>query len=269
MKYIRNFLVSLMALLVLAGNLHAEEKGSLIGKALGNLAEDYKYLATSPTRLDVRSTLITLGLIGLGGVLYAEDEQIRDFFQNNQTSFQDNVAYGAEKLGYQYALVAVALYGGSGYLLKNEKMQETGLLAIESFLVANSISVPLKFGIGRARPKRDRGAYSYQPFSFSMSDTAIPSGHAVSAFSMASVFAGEYDSPWVGVLAYSLACLVGWERLYDDRHWASDVLAGAVLGTVVGRSVVYLHKTTDDAVSLVPLVDPSAETYGLMVQLRF
>jgi membrane-associated phospholipid phosphatase len=269
MKYIRHFLVSFLALLVLAGNLQAEEKGSFFGKALGNLAEDYKYLAASPTRLDVKSALITLGVIGIGGVLYAEDEQIRDFFQNHQTSFQDNVANGAEKLGYQYAVAAVALYGGSGYLLKNEKMQETGFLALESFLVANSISVPLKFAIGRARPKRDRGAYSYQPFSFKMSDTAIPSGHAVSAFSMAAVFAGEYDSLWVGVLAYSLAGLVGWERLYDDRHWASDVFAGAVLGTVVGRSVVYLHKTTDDAVSLVPLVEPSTQSYGLLVQIKF
>ena len=64
-------------------------------------------------------------------------------------------------------------------------------------------------------------------------------------------------------------CLVGWERLYDDRHWASDVFVGAVLGTVVGRSVVYLHKTTDDSISLVPMVDPSNQSYGLMLQIKF
>jgi membrane-associated phospholipid phosphatase len=83
------------------------------------------------------------------------------------------------------------------------------------------------------------------------------------------VFADEYESPWVGALTYSLACLVGWERLYDDKHWASDVWAGAVLGTVVGKSVVYLHKKTDGTVSLAPLIEPSTGSYGMSVQIRF
>ena len=119
------------------------------------------------------------------------------------------------------------------------------------------------------RPKRDRGPYSYKPFSFDTSDTAFPSGHATSAFSIASVFASEYENPWVGILAYGLACLSGWERLYDDKHWTSDVWFGAALGTVVGRSVVYLHKKTDGAVSLAPIVDPSSGSSGLLVQLKF
>jgi len=163
----------------------------------------------------------------------------------------------------------VGIYGGSGYLMKNEKMQETAVLSIESFLVAESICVSVRYASGRARPKRDKGPYSYKPFSFDTSDTAFPSGHATSAFSIASVFAGEYESPWVGVLAYGLACLSGWQRLYDDKHWASDVWFGAALGTVDGRSVVYLHKKTDGKVSLAPLVDPPGGSYGLLVQLKF
>ncbi len=269
MKYARLFLISFLALLVLPGNLRAQETDSILGNILGTIGAGFKYLATSPARLDAKSALITLGVIGVGGVLYAYDEQIRDFFQKNQSSQADSLAYGAEKLGWQYAIGFVGAYGGVGYLVKNEKMQETGHLGLEALTVANSISLTVKWATGRSRPMRDRGAYSYQPFSGSRSDTGFPSGHATTAFTIASVFADEYESPWVGALAYSLAGLVAWERLYDDKHWASDVWAGAVLGTVVGKSVVYLHKKTDGSVTFVPLIEPSSGSYGMSVQISF
>jgi membrane-associated phospholipid phosphatase len=271
MKCSIHFLVICLSIITFSSNLHAEENESFIGKAAGNIVEDFKYLATSPSRLDTKSALITLGVIGVGGALYAYDGQIRDYFADSKhhSSAQDNLAYAAEKLGYPWALGIVGIYGGSGYLMKNEKMEETALLSFESFLVANSISVSVKYATGRSRPKKDKGPYNYKPFSFDTSYTAFPSGHATSAFSVASVFASEYDNPWVGVLAYGLACLSGWQRLYDDKHWASDVWFGAALGTVVGRSVVYLHKKTDGKVSLAPMIDPPGGSYGLWVQVKF
>jgi membrane-associated phospholipid phosphatase len=268
-KYFIHLLLSLFTILGSAGTLHAEDNDSFLRSFLGNIKEDFVYLATSPTRLDTKSALITVGLIGATGVLYAYDEEIRDYFQDNQDSNLDYLAYGAEKLGWQYAFVFVAAYGGVGYLTENEKMEEIGLLAVEALTVANSISLTVKVATGRSRPMRDRGGYSYKPFSGSRSDTAFPSGHATTAFTIASVFADGYESPWVGALTYSLACLVGWQRLYDDKHWASDVLAGAALGTVVGKSVVYLHKKTDGTVRLAPLVEPSSESYGVLVQVKF
>jgi membrane-associated phospholipid phosphatase len=236
---------------------------------LERLAEDFKYLATSPTRLDTTSAIITLGLVGIGGALYAEDEEIRDFALEHKNSFLDNLADVGETIGYPYCVGLAAIWGGTGYLVKNEKMKATSLLSLESFVVADTISISFKFGMGRARPKRDRGSESYKPFSFDMSDTAFPSGHATAIFSIASVFADQYESPWAGVLAYGLACLSGWERISHDKHWASDVFGGAVLGTVVGKSVVYLNKQRDRTVWLVPMAESSTGTLGLMVHVKF
>jgi membrane-associated phospholipid phosphatase len=255
----------LLLLFLLTDALAADEKPCILER----FAEDFKYLATSPTRLDTTSAIITLGLAGIGGALYVEDEKIRELVQNHKNSFLDNLATAGEQIGYPYCVGVAAIFGGTGYLVKDEKMKATGLLSLESFLVADTLSISFKFATGRARPKRDRGSTSYLPFSFDMSDTAFPSGHATAIFSIASVFADQYESRRVGVLAYGLACLSGWERISDDKHWASDVFGGAVLGTVVGKSVVYLESQRDRSISLLPMADSSRGTLGLLVHVKF
>ncbi|MEK6644654.1 MAG: phosphatase PAP2 family protein [Planctomycetota bacterium] len=64
----------------------------------------------------------------------------------------------------------------------------------------------------------------------------FPSGHTSSSFVFASVLHEAYG-PLVGVPLYGLATLAGIERLDDREHYLSDVVMGAVLGTVVGHSV--------------------------------
>ncbi len=246
----------------------AEERYSL----LGNLKEDFTYIGTSPSRMDKKSALVTLGLIGTGVVLYTQDDKIRDYFQDHQSSSSDNISTIAEKFGNGlYDLAFLAVYGGSGYLLENEKMKETSILSFESFIVANTIGTVVKSAAGRTRPNEDEGSTEFSPFSFDSAHTSFPSGHTTSAFSIASVFADEYDEkPWVGVTAYGLASAVALQRIYDDKHWASDVFAGAVLGTVVGKSVVYLHKDKKaGSVYLVPVSVPSEGRYGMMAVFRY
>jgi membrane-associated phospholipid phosphatase len=255
----------LLLLFLMTDALGADERPGILDR----LGEDFKYLATSPSRLDTTSAIITLGLAGIGGALYVEDEKIRDLAQDHKNSFLDNLALAGAQIGYPYCVGVAAMWGGTGYLMKNEKMKATSVLSLESFLVADTISVSFKFATGRARPKRDKGSTSYLPFSFDMSDTAFPSGHATAIFSIASVFADQYESRWAGVLAYGLACLSAWERISDDKHWASDVFAGAVLGTVVGKSVVYLDRQRDRSVSVFPMADSSRRTLGLLVHMKF
>jgi membrane-associated phospholipid phosphatase len=174
-----------------------------------------------------------------------------------------------EKFGvFGYDLGFLALYGGTGYLVQNEKMKETALLSLESFLVSGAITVTVKVGVGRSRPDIGEGSSSFKPLSTQGDHMSFPSGHASDAFSIASVFADRYESPLVAVTAYGIASLVGLQRLYADRHWASDVFAGAVLGTVVGKSVVYLHKEKKNSVYVVPIADPSEGRFGLMLVKR-
>lgn len=79
----------------------------------------------------------------------------------------------------------------------------------------------LKYTIQRKRPDGS-------------SNNSFPSGHTATSFMAATMLHKEYGetvSPWYSVLGYSIAGSVGVARIIENRHWCSDVLAGAGIGT--------------------------------------
>ena len=89
---------------------------------------------------------------------------------------------------------------------------------------------------------------------------------------VASVVAAHYDSVWVDGLAYAAAGLVGLARMDHNAHFASDVLAGAMIGTVVGRTSVRMGDeerkgVAGKTVSFEPWVEPKGT--GLVISVGF
>ncbi len=84
-----------------------------------------------------------------------------------------------------------------------------------------------KYGIGVERPD-------------CANTTSFPSGHTFTAFTGAEVLRREYgeEYPWIAVAGYAVATLIGAMRIYNNRHWVGDVLAGAGLG-ILSTSAVY------------------------------
>ena len=77
---------------------------------------------------------------------------------------------------------------------------------------------------------------------------SFPSGHTITAFAFASTVTRETQFWWprsvwyIGSVFYGGAALVGVSRIYNNMHWASDVMGGAAIGTLVGLKVVkYTH----------------------------
>ena len=111
------------------------------------------------------------------------------------------------------------------------------IVACSLSVIASGIITPaIKPVAGRSRPRDNNGAYNFKPFS--NANSSFPSGHTTEAFALASVIANHYDETWVTCTSYSIAGLVGLARIYHQAHFASDVLAGAMIGTLVGKSVV-------------------------------
>ena len=204
----------------------------------GDVLKQTGRVFTAPARMTSSDGRWLAGLAGGGLLLYSMDGQLRHMFKKNRSSANDSVSDTLEKFGNGgYELGFLGLYGAAGYLFKRSEMAGTAMLAAVSFAAANAAGTVVKIAAGRARPYTEDGKGSFRPFKAKTGNTSFPSGHTTSAFSVASVFASRYKSPAVGIVAYSLASGAALQRVYGDKHWASDAFAGAALGVVVGRAV--------------------------------
>jgi hypothetical protein len=72
---------------------------------------------------------------------------------------------------------------------------------------------------------------------------SFPSGHTAEAFVGAEFMRMEYKdvSPWYGVAGYAMATATGMLRMYNDKHWMSDVIAGAGVGIASTRIAYWLY----------------------------
>jgi membrane-associated phospholipid phosphatase len=193
-----------------------------------------------------KKTWIRVGAFAaLEGVLIFADKPIKrlanDVTDNNPGV--RNVSEYVTNFGADWEGYTLALLGAYGFIFKNNKVKTTTLLATQSYLASAAMSTLVKFGTGRMRPKDfaegEENNLIFRGPSSTSTGSSFPSGHTQAAFSAATVFAVEYqDQPWVPILAYSAATLVGLSRITQNAHWATDVVAGAALGYVTGKQVV-------------------------------
>jgi membrane-associated phospholipid phosphatase len=124
--------------------------------------------------------------------------------------------------------------GAAAYLLgrgkHNGRLQHLGMDEIEAELLAGAIVVGLKESVRRERPIRNDGTQA--------SGFGFPSGHAAATFAGATVLQQHLGYRY-GVPTYLIASYVAMSRLHDNVHKASDVVFGATVGIIVGRSVTW------------------------------
>lgn len=75
------------------------------------------------------------------------------------------------------------------------------------------------------------------------SRNSFPSGHTATAFMGAELLRREYSdvSPWIGVAGYAVAAGTGFFRMYNNRHWLTDVVAGAGIGIMSVEAAYWLY----------------------------
>jgi len=241
--------LSLFIILVLLGGQITASTGENLQKDkfnkfyLKNLKYDFVKVSTAPFKWDTKDLLTLSAVLGIGYLLFEQDEDIQQWFQERRSSASYDRARFVTKFGdglYLSALLA-GLYA-SGELLGKEGLKKTALMSFESFLVSGIIINGLKSLPGRARPFTGEEDDSFHPFSLAGKHRALPSGHTAAAFSVATVIASESNSFIVDVLSFGLASLVGISRIELDKHWASDVFLGAALGYFVGKKILALNR---------------------------
>ncbi len=167
----------------------------------------------------------TLGVVALASLL---DEPLRDQLQAHRSRGKDDVARVFRRMGQPEVYGTVALGTiAVGILAGNDRIRRSGERIGASVLLAGTLVVIAKEVVGRRRPDLTGGAYRFKPFS---GRDSWPSGHTEMAFALATAIGDEVHSTPVSIGLYGAAALTGWSRLNDNKHWLSDVLAGAAVG---------------------------------------
>jgi len=185
--------------------------------------------------------LPALFITGGTAVFIATDAQTMPHFRQT-TNFHDfNHVFGTTGTGAAIAVVPAVFYGVS-LLRHNSYDQGSALFAGEAVADDAVLMVVMKAIARRARPSEFpvRGPYNdtffHSTSSFFGKGTSFPSGHAMMAFSVATVFARRYkEHRWVPYLAYAAASAIAFSRVTTGAHFPADVFVGSALGFVIAR----------------------------------
>ena len=155
-----------------------------------------------------------------------------------------------------YGLNAAGIHG-------RHNLRDRSMLYLMSNLFMNSIVTPLKHITHEQRP--DGSDY----YSF-------PSGHTAEAFLSAEFMWQEYRdvSPWLGASGYLMAAATGYLRLYNNKHWLNDIIAGAGIGIASTKFAYWLypkfqHKSFKDKMPntmIMPVYQNGSVGLGLVKQ---
>ena len=164
-------------------------------------------------------------IIGGGAILASAllDKPVDRFMKKHQGS---SVARAWNNIGKATPVVLAGAAAGA-VAFGDARMQNIGIISLESVVGAAALSIGAKHLAGRARPIDGKGQWGKAA---DRSNASFPSNHASVAFAAVTPFAQEYDAPWL----YGLAAAGSLGRTAGRQHWVSDVVAGSVLGMAVG-----------------------------------
>ncbi len=216
--------------------------GTRIDKAyLLSYWHDTRAIVKEPFRWKGAQWAQFAGIVGVGAVTYAFDQEIHDYFESNRSAATENITrYLIEPWGsglYSVPLLAGIYLSGS----EGSHHRRIALTGIKAYLLSGGAAMVAKHLFHRHRPGDDDPPDPRRwdgPYPFTRDHTAFPSGHATTAFAIATVLAMGYsDHLWIGITSYTLASLVAISRVHDGKHWGSDVVAGAALGYFIGATL--------------------------------
>lgn len=172
----------------------------------------------------IPAVLISYGLVSLGNnAVRRLDYSTKDELQEDHPLFANHLD------NYLQFAPMAAVYGLNlaGVKGKHNIADQTALYVLSFGIMGVSTTAGKKI-FGRERP--DGADHS-----------SFPSGHTANAFASAEFLNQEYRdvSPWIGYAGYTVAAATGVLRMYNNKHWLSDIVAGAGVG-IASTKIAYL-----------------------------
>lgn len=216
----------------------------LNGKYLGSLWTDFKGVVASPFHWKGSDWGKAAVIIGVGAGLQAwVDKPVKHMMQRNQKSSFTHVTKVVEPLGNQIGPALVTGLYLTGLISGNRRIEHAGLSVARSVLISTAIYTASKTIFRRQRPVRTDNPYLFAAPFTQTTFTSFPSGHSNTIFSIATALALEFkESKWVPWVTYTIATMTATARLYQNRHWTSDVWIGAAMGHFITKKVYAMEE---------------------------
>ena len=142
-----------------------------------------------------------------------------------------------------YFVVLITAFVLMRFVWKNEQWSATILFLLIALSLSGLLNTAIKWLAGRNRPISlfEDGSFGFDFFqiAFIYESTSFPSGHAVTAFALATALSFLIKPYWC-MIAFMAATLIAFSRVVLTAHYLSDVIAGAVVGIICALSVKYL-----------------------------
>jgi membrane-associated phospholipid phosphatase len=204
---------------------------------------DFKGVVSAPAQWKGRDWA-KFGLVaGSAGIMMAGfDRNVKYFLQRNTTGTLDKTAQVFYPFGNTLPPFLLAGMYVTSVIAQDRKLEHSTLMITKSLFISTVIYTSSKALIRRQRPVRtDNPRLFTSPFKKN-DYTSFPSGHSNTAFAVATAFAEEYKhKKWVPWVAYSLASFTALARMYQNRHWTSDVIIGSAIGHFVTKRIYKLE----------------------------
>lgn len=210
----------------------------LFGGAVSVHAQDSLYHTAQPDsvvsdnthHLKLKTLVVPVALTGASALCVHSG-----WLTKQRENIQDKLsAKGEHKIkidNYIQYSPMLAVYGLNflGVEGKHKFWDRTGILAI-SYATMGVLVNGMKYSFKEKRP--DTCAHN-----------SFPSGHTATAFMGAELLYQEYKdvSPWIGYSGYLIAATTGYLRIYNDRHYLNDVVAGACIGIISTKFAYWLY----------------------------
>jgi membrane-associated phospholipid phosphatase len=205
-----------------------------------------------------------LGFVAAGvGSLALLDDEIRTLANNQVDDVPQLILEYGDRSGSPQ--VAYSFQGAvylTGLFTRNEKLRRTGVLLISSATATGFLQQLTKSLTGRARPRAELGSNHFRPFGGSAAFRSFPSGHSVLTFTAAHSIAKQFDNKWAKAGIYTLGLIPGLTRIYEEQHWATDVVLSWALSYFMVEAIdIYLDKKYDQKYN--PQVDSTFSKLSL------
>lgn len=220
MKKIYNMSYLIMMVVLTSYSFNTSAQNTQRTDSLTDKTHRFRY-----TQLIIPTVFIGVGIIGLeSDWLKFQNHEIKDELQENidkKITIDDFIQYAPIATVY-----SLNLCGVKG---KHNFRDRTIILATSYLIMGGTVSSLKKL----THVQRPDGS----------SFNSFPSGHTATAFMGAEFLWQEYKdvSPWIGVAGYAVATTTGTLRMYNNRHWLTDVVAGAGIGILSTKISYWIY----------------------------